>query len=352
MKTQLHTKVLIQILIWFLAWTTITFFLTNAWNSPERFLHRTFIHFIGMTVIIIATMYVLLPQLYFKNKAVLFLIAGIVLIFCIQEIIYWEQAPWYNWVSMPMSDQRRSQNPMGNRPKGVSPIRYIGRMIPMIIAFMGSSLWVISDYARKKETELLSIAKEKLESDVKFLKSQINPHFLFNALNNIYSLSILKSDKTPESVMSLSDMLRYMLYESDVDKVPLQKELDYLNNFVQLQLLKDSRGLNVTIDTAQANPRAMVAPLLFIPFVENAFKHSHIENLKDGFINMKLSTDEKSIDLFIKNSLPMKPVTKDKVGGIGMQNVKNRLELLYPNAHQLEIITNDKTYTIKLRIEI
>ncbi len=349
MKTNAHAKVLIQILIWFLAWTIMAFIITNATDSPERFMHHSILNFVGMVVIISINMYVLLPRLYFKNNQLLFILAGVLLIFLTQEIIYWEQAPWSDWTSRPKNSVRNAENVDNARRQAM---RYFARMMPLLVAFLGNSLWVISEYARVKEKEVLSIAKEKLESDVKFLKSQINPHFLFNALNNIYSLSVLKSDKTPDSILSLSDMLRYMLYESDGEKVMLQKEIDYINNFVQLHLLKDSRGLNVELDMKDCNSNVMIAPLLFIPFIENAFKHSHIENLENGFIKIKLSTEEKTIKLFIENSLASKSFSKDKVGGIGLQNVKNRLELLYPNAHNLEIKKDDNTYTVNLSIEI
>ena len=154
--------------------------------------------------------------------------------------------------------------------------------IPLLISFVGSTLIELTLFANKKEKAAISIEKEKLDTEMKFLKSQINPHFLFNALNNIYSLTVIKSDKAPDNLMRLSEMLRYMLYDSNDGTVPLHKEIDYLENYVSLALLKDSRGLNVKVDLDKGHPDLRVVPLLFIPFVENAFKHSKIEDLNNG----------------------------------------------------------------------
>jgi len=187
---------------------------------------------------------------------------------------------------------------------------------------------------------------------MKFLKSQVNPHFLFNALNNIYTLTVIKSDKAPDNLMRLSEMLRYMLYDSNDGKVPLHKEIDYLENYISLASLKDSRGLNVKVELDKSQPGLKVAPLLFIPFVENAFKHSKIEDLKNGFINISLKTSSEQIEFSVENSIPSVPFKKDKLGGIGLTNTKKRLELLYPYKHLLSISDSGKVYSVLLKLDL
>jgi len=162
----------------------------------------------------------------------------------------------------------------------------------------------------------------------------------------------MKSDKAPGNLMRLSEMLRYMLYDSNDGKVPLQKEIDYLENYISLASLKDSRGLNINVDLDKSQVGLQVAPLLLIPFVENAFKHSKIEDIKNGFINISLKTSNQQIEFSIENSIPNTVFKKDKVGGIGLPNTKKRLELLYPNKHELKISENVNVYSVLLKLDL
>lgn len=217
---------------------------------------------------------------------------------------------------------------------------------------VGSTLIELTHFANKKEKVAISIEKEKLDTEMKFLKSQINPHFLFNVLNNIYALTVIKSDKAPDNLMRLSEMLRYMLYDSNDGKVSLQKEIDYLENYISLASLKDSRGLNIKVDLDKSQADLKIAPLLFIPFVENTFKHSKIEDLKNGFINISLETSHKQLEFSIENSIPNVVFKKDKLGGIGLPNTKQRLKLLYPHKHLLNITESDNIYSVFLKLDL
>lgn len=203
--------------------------------------------------------------------------------------------------------------------------------------------------AHRKTTEAIESMNEKLATEMKFLKSQINPHFLFNALHNIYTLSFLKSEKAPDMILKLSDMLRYNIYDCSAEKVLLKKEVDYLNNYIELQRLKDN-DLNVTIEIGQIDEQCKIAPMLLIPFLENSFKHSKIEDVKAGWIRMQLFTDQYGIHFHIANSIPEGNFVKDSQGGIGLQNVKRRLELLYPSAYELDISNQDQIFSVSLQI--
>ncbi len=224
------------------------------------------------------------------------------------------------------------------------------KFLPMIISLIGSSLFAIAGFAASKEKEMAQLKSEKLKAEMDFLKSQTNPHFLFNALNNIYTLSVIKSDRTPENLLKLSDMLRYMLYDCKADRVPLKKELEYIDNFVALNQLKDSQGLNIKIKLDRSQPNLMVAPLIFIPFIENAFKHSKIEDLEKGWIEIELNIIDTVIHFNVRNSIPEKAYTKDTIGGIGLKNVKRQLELIYPEKHSLDILRKDSVFEIILKI--
>ncbi|MGB0521373.1 MAG: sensor histidine kinase [Flammeovirgaceae bacterium] len=203
--------------------------------------------------------------------------------------------------------------------------------------------------AHRKTTEAIETMNEKLATEMKFLKSQINPHFLFNALHNIYTLSFLKSDAAPDMILKLSDMLRYNIYDCSAEKVLLKKEVDYLNNFIDLHRLKDNE-LNIKVEIGHIDEQVKVAPMLLIPFLENSFKHSKIEDTNAGWIRLKLFTDQYGIHFHISNSIPQMDFVKDAQGGIGLQNVKRRLELLYPNLYELTITNQDQIFSVELHI--
>ncbi len=345
-KIEKH-RVLVHIFIWGVAWFLLILFFIEGWDDPIRFLYRGLPVILSLLTLIAINLLYLLPELYFKKKIAqyfltsLFLFIGIIWLLNNDLLIFSELAEKYN-IPERLSQQKRIA-------QGGTWLRYF---IPLIISFVGSTLIELTHFANKKEKEAISIEKEKLDTEMKFLKSQINPHFLFNALNNIYTLTVIKSDKAPDNLLRLSEMLRYMLYDSNDGKVPLQKEIEYLENYINLASLKDSRGLNIDVDLDKSLPGLKVAPLLFIPFVENAFKHSKIEDLKNGFINISLKTSNKQIEFIIENSIPNAAFTKDKIGGIGLPNTKQRLDLLYPNKHLLSISDNEKVYSVYLKLDL
>jgi LytS/YehU family sensor histidine kinase len=185
---------------------------------------------------------------------------------------------------------------------------------------------------------------------MKFLKSQINPHFLFNALNNIYSLTITGSADSSEMILKLSDMLRYILYECNESKVPIENEWKYIENFIEFQKLKSKEELNIRIEFNNAVPGALIAPMILIPFVENAFKHSKVEDTEKGWVNLSLNNNTEAIILQVDNSIPEQVHNKDEVGGIGLKNVNRRLELAYEKSHDLIINHTPTVYSAILRI--
>ena len=213
-------------------------------------------------------------------------------------------------------------------------------------------LTLLKNEKLEQEKEANALKSENLETELKFLKSQINPHFLFNALHNIYTLSYIKSDLAPEMILKLSDMLRYILYDCTAEQVSLSKEINYLKNYVELQQLK-AEDADVTLKIAENIPQNIaIAPMLMVPFLENSFKHGKIEDTEQGWIRAQLDWQMPYVTFKVENSVPETDFTKDKVGGIGIANVKRRLELLYKDKHTLEIREEEQEYQVHLRIEI
>ncbi|MBK6339365.1 MAG: histidine kinase [Bacteroidetes bacterium] len=209
---------------------------------------------------------------------------------------------------------------------------------------------LIINYMRQVEKEE-KLEKEKLIAEMNFLKAQINPHFLFNSLNNIYGLALIESKKTPEMVLKLSQFLRHNLYDGKAAKVSLGEEMKYIENYIELISLKYEQPLNIEFNINEIDPKVKIEPLLFINFVENAFKHSQVES-GVGVIRIMCKTTKNDLFFYCGNSKPINPGKKDSVGGIGLENNRKRLELVYPNAHTMEIIETDETFTVNLNIKL
>ncbi|WP_424963667.1 sensor histidine kinase [Ekhidna sp.] len=194
------------------------------------------------------------------------------------------------------------------------------------------------------------LAGEKLKAELSYLRSQINPHFFFNTLNNLYGLAMKKSDKTPEVVMKLSELMSYVLYEADKEKVPLVKELEQIERYIALEQIRYENRFRVDLQTEGEIERVTIPPLIFLPFVENSFKHGVNKSSKDGWISITLKVQEELI-FSIRNSIPKKTDGNEKTGGLGISNVKRRLDLLYPGKHMLTCKEEEGEYIVNLTIQ-
>jgi two-component system, LytTR family, sensor kinase len=233
-------------------------------------------------------------------------------------------------------------------------IRHQGTLLVfnVIVVIISTVLRVIMDWWRyqREKQELLT---RNMQSELRFLKSQINPHFLFNTLNNLYALTLKKSDQAPEIVIKLSEIMRYMLYECNEPRVLLSKEIQYMQNYLDLERIRLPKSAEVELTTEGHISEQMVAPLLFVPFVENAFKHGLNHQVGGGgYVRMHLATSGDDLEFFIENSktghLPRQ--RHPRSGGIGLTNVKQRLELLYPGAYDLEVSDEPDRYAVTLRL--
>ncbi|HZY39954.1 MAG TPA: sensor histidine kinase [Mucilaginibacter sp.] len=192
----------------------------------------------------------------------------------------------------------------------------------------------------------------QLDTEIKFLKSQVNPHFLFNTLNNLFSMAQGKgNDDLADGISKLSGMMRYMIYDSNAESVPLSKEIAYLEDCITLNKLRYADDeARVTFDYPEQTAGVFIAPMLFIPFVENAFKYGVMIG-QSSEINISISIVNKQLAFSCQNKIYSVKKMEDEKGGIGLQNVKRRLALLYPGKHQLQISENDAKYFVKLVIE-
>lgn len=280
--------------------------------------------------------YVLLPRFFYGKKYLRFFLAVIAIV---AAIIVMEE---FVLEKIYYPDTR------GTRFPGV--IYSFLDVMPMITILVGFKFAWDASIKQKEVEDLRSSVKE---SELQFLKSQINPHFLFNNLNNLYSYAIDKSPKTPSIILELSSVLRYMLYDCKEDFVALPKEIEHLKNFTQLNELQIEERGKVTFRTKNIKSEYRIAPLILMVFIENAFKHSTASQSKDIFIDIDIKvSDQGLLEFECKNSFHTLGNTESLSKGIGLQNVKKRLQLLYPDAHQLSIRESEGLYTVVLKMQL
>jgi two-component system, LytTR family, sensor kinase len=194
-----------------------------------------------------------------------------------------------------------------------------------------------------------NLETEKKDMELQFLKSQLNPHFLFNSLNNIYSLAYQKSDKTADAILKLSEIMRYMIYESNDSWVNLSKEIAYLQSYIELQKLRFKDGAAVEMIINGEIDGQHIVPLILISFVENAFKHGIANDVKDP-IRINIIANQKILHFSVTNK--KNTANKDGMGGVGLNNVERRLQLLYPDRFKLNIVNSATHYTTELMLDI
>jgi sensor histidine kinase YesM len=212
-------------------------------------------------------------------------------------------------------------------------------------------IYIIGDYRRKQKLNE-QLFRAKAEAEIKLLKGQLHPHFLFNSLNNIYSLSLSKSDQTADSILKLTELLEYLLYRANQERVPLVKEVELLQHYIDLEKLRYGERLKIDTEINMHIESIQVAPLILLPFAENCFKHGGAGS--DGIfrIHISLKTDEAQLVFNISNSKPKRKEGVNGSGGIGLENIRQRLALLYPGRHRLEIRDERDKFDVHLTISL
>jgi len=293
-------------------------------------------------VLVYTTLYVFIPKFLFKGKTIAFFLStlGLLLLCCVTTIYMVE------FSSFSLSTECLECEPYTKRELAsiyLSSCVYTGTVLASAIGIK-----IFKDFTRNEQI-VNELRSSSLEHELAYLKEQINPHFLFNALNNIYVQTRKRPEEAPESILLLSDLLRYQLYDSAQKKVRLDGEIEYLKNYLKLDKLRKSDDGNVTF-TVNGQPNGhLVAPFMFLPFVENALKHGSIG--EDSFLKIQFDITETDIKFAVVNSKLSIP-HQDEQGGIGLPNVKRRLDLLYPDKHKITVNETAKTYGTILNIVI
>ena len=249
------------------------------------------------------------------------------------------------------------QNPMRRKPLEYQPIDPLPMLGPgELVAFfgglllMGMNLGVKLYFMSQRDRERQKIIDQRnLEQQMEYLKYQVNPHFFMNTLNNIHALVDIDPERAKTTIVELSKMMRHILYEGSKKLIPLTREVEFLNLYVQLMRLRYTRKVHINVDVPPQLPELKLPPLMLIIFVENAFKHG-ISYREESFIDIKLRVDDKRLLFSCCNSKPSQVQRTNEKGGMGLQNVRQRLELLYDDDYTLDINDGEKTYEVKLDI--
>lgn len=225
---------------------------------------------------------------------------------------------------------------------GMYPVVTIAAFIKL------AKLW----YEKDRQTQELK--QQKLEAELNFLKAQIHPHFLFNTLNNLYALTLKKSDDSPEVVMKLSELLHFMLYEGNAHSIPLEKELNLIDSYIELEKIRYNERLDIQFEKLGEFKSKEIPPMLLMPFVENAFKHGASVEAGDVKIQIDLKVKKYSLNFIVKNSKTenSKSGEQDYKNGVGLKNVKRRLELLYNGYYTLDTKESETQYRVSLSLEL
>ncbi len=318
----------------------------NYLKLIERMLPALFIYIVNYTLVI--------PRLLFKRKPINFVIVNIIIIaamafftYLMHEYVMLDERPL-----RPLGEMPNGRPPGGNTPNGppggkVYEILNYFLMVGFVIAVR------LTDRLQESEQALQEAETARVQAELENLKGQLNPHFMLNTLNNIYTLTVIDADKAQKAIRELSRMLRYLLYENNVEKVQLQKEVEFIENYIELMRIRLNSNVKLDVEiNVDDNTSTQIAPMIFISLIENAFKHG-VSADEPSFIDIKIddSRDEGCITLTISNSNHAK-TDNDKSGhGIGLEQVRKRLDLQYADTYKWDIKCTEEVYYNQLTIK-
>lgn len=327
-------QIALHAFVWLMVFAWVVYFLYSNNALTIGKIADSTMGFMLMMFIFYFNWYVLIPTYLAKNHILLYIIfvlATLCAVALVQSPLDYYIFPEYNQQMTALYTPERL-------------IQYI--LSGLVIVFISSGLKVTGNYIRNERRNKV-LENQKLATELAFLKSQVNPHFLFNTLNNIYSLAYKQSPETPDAIMKLSLLMRYMLYESNDDMVSLQKEAEHLQNFIDLQKLRLREHTIIKYNIDGDLQGKQIAPMLLMTLVENAFKHGLVSKNEIGIsIDLKVFKDN-LIFSTVNNTSSHK---KREFGGIGLENMKQRLRLLYPGRHRLAFEERDGAFYATLKL--
>lgn len=351
--TDNRLKIALHIVLWVIIFI-IPIYISRAFGFAEiRPLWHFYTVAIAYGIIFYVSYLYLIPKFYFKKERWQFflIVVGMIAVLFLLIIVVNdrfladpERDMQFDEVMRKLNENKDYKRP----PMGLFRLINYTFTSLMIVGFaLGLGFM---DRHREDEKKRKELEKEKLHSELAFLKNQIGPHFFFNTLNNIYSLTTIDTPAAQESILKLSKLMRYLLYESEQGETMLSHEIDFMVNYIALMKLRLSPKIDLKVSFPEVYSDCKIPPLLFISFIENAFKHG-VSHREASFIHIEMNVDEQHIRFTTQNSVSAS-VSKDKENsGIGLENVRKRLALLFPNSHTLRIEQTQKAFIVNVNIE-
>lgn len=293
---------------------------------------------------------VIVPRFFFSKRKIYFFV--VITLFAVFLLIISQY--FYDYLQLDSLRPEKLVNRSKILPKRTFFLhpKLVDNFLLLIVVLGFSSGMAIIQNLKKNESKQKEIEKAHVDSELAFLKNQISPHFFFNSLNNIYALIAIDSDKAQNAVEKLSVLMRYLIYDSDIETVELKKEFIFTQNYIELMQQRVSAKVKLEIKIDENPPNIKIAPLLFIPFVENAFKHG-ISYRENTYISINLKVENNKVVFECKNSIPSKTTeNQNSVGGVGITNIKKRLDLIYGNSAKLNINNTGNEYQVSLIIPL
>jgi len=300
---------------------------------------------IGFALSVYINLYILIPK-FLKKKIYIFYVFWLVLLLTSSSLLIQFLIVYPLHRVLHVSDQFSSINTDTHSAFFFATFFYV---------LVSSFLKFINDWLSMQDLnyKLAKIEQQKLEAELKTLKGQLNPHFLFNSLNNIYSLALTESDMVPDLILKLSDLMRHILYESRENYILVDKEIEFVDNFIALQKIRTSEKTKINYTKTGEIPSAKIAPLLFEPFIDNAFKHGLPGTENADFITISFRFEENSLIFKLENNYETTESWNKKDSGIGIENVKQRLKHLYAkNEYSLDITKKNQVFTVLLKLKL
>ncbi len=298
----------------------------------------SFVKVADLALMVYITNYLLIPFLLYRKKYIVFLLSFIGLVFVCSIL------------KMSVEEKLFGTPGFFDLPTRFKARVYDNVIPHFLLVSTGAAFKLLIDYA-KSQKRLGDVSKEKAETELQFLKSQINPHFLFNSLNSIYFLIDKQNTEARQTLLQFSDLLRYQLYDCNADTIEIEKELAYLHDYVKLQQLRKDNSYEVIMEQQENVKGFRITPLLLIPFVENAFKHISHYTERKNFVHIGMDKKESYFHFHISNSKDRHRSMEPR-GGIGLANVKRRLELIYPAKYELQIKEDAEIFSVTLDIDV
>lgn len=331
---------------------SIPFYLNTVFgDGNNNRLYQFYVHTFSAVIVFYLGYLWLVPRYFLQNKKALYLFLVIVLI-----LVTYAFTVFINDYLLfdPVQDAEFKE--AFRRATGKSetpPFRLFGFFNHILASTLISGFAMglgVMEKLKQNEQKQKELEKEKLNSELAFLKNQVSPHFFFNTLNNIYSLIGIDGPTAQDSVLKLSKMMRYLLYESEQGETKMSHEIEFMNNYIDLMKLRLSARVDLQVSFPKEFPDFTIPPLLFIPFIENAFKHG-ISYRERSFIHIGMEISKEQIIFTTENSIGSTSPSEDlQHSGIGLNNVRKRLTLLFPERHQLKIDQKDTAFKVELSI--